>query len=147
MDQTMGTHLHLGREALVIDEDPEHLDSVSRVVQAIGYSIQATSTNSYEEGIRQLASGSFDVIVVGQGGPDFKGRCVLEGASEFDRRLPVIVVARDVDMACDMEAMQLGALDYIAGPFGSTEVARVVKNYATRSKGNAAAQNQSPGAA
>ena len=145
MDQTMGTHLSLGREVLVIDEDPEHLDSVSRVVQAIGYSIQVT--NSYEEGIRQLASGSFDVIVVGQGGPDFKGRCVLEGASEFDRRLPVIVVARDVDMACYMEAMQLGAVDYIAGPFGSTELVRVVRNHAMRGKGNAAAQNQTPGAA
>ena len=48
--------------------------------------------------MRQLVSGAFDVIVVGQGSRNFEGRCVLEGANEFNRRLPVVVVARHVEM-------------------------------------------------
>jgi DNA-binding response OmpR family regulator len=30
--------------------------------------------------------------------------------------------------------MQLGAVDYLAGPFGGTEIARVVRNWAPRRK-------------
>lgn len=96
------------------------------------------------EGINHLGSARFDVIVVVQGGPQFEGRCVLERAAKLDRRLPVIVVARILDMACYMEAKQLGAVAYIAGPSGAAEIARVVKNYAPRSRGRATTPGQTP---
>ncbi len=72
---------------------------------------------------------------------------MLQRAAELDRHLPVIVVARILDMECHMEAMQLGALDYIAGPDGAAEIARVVKNYTPSCKRNAATPRQSPNAA
>jgi DNA-binding NtrC family response regulator len=84
--------------------------------------------------MREVASGAFDLIVVGQGSRNFEGRCVLAGASEFNRRLPVVVVARHLEMECYLEAMQLGAVDYLAGPFCDMEIARVIRNWAPRRK-------------
>jgi len=110
---------------LLIDEDLEQLEWVGRIIQGIGYSLQAC--NSYVEGMRQLVSGAFDVIVVGQGSHNFEGHCVLECAVQFNRRLPVVVVARHLDMSCYLEAMQLGAADYLAGPFSIEEMARVMR--------------------
>ena len=132
------SELSPGGAVLLVDEDLEQLEWVGKVIQAIGYSVQAC--NSYTEGIRRLLSGAFDVVVVGQGSRDFEGRCVLEGASEFNRHLPVVVVARQLEMGCYLEAMQLGAVDYLAGPFAGTEVARVVRNWAPRPKGGIEAE-------
>jgi len=128
---------------LVIDEDLEQLEWVGKVIQGIVYSIQGCS--SYVEGMRQLVSGTFDVIVVGQGSRNFEGRCVLEGATAFNRRLPVVVVARHLEMRCYLEAMQLGAADYLAGAFGSAEIARVMRTWASRRKGSVEAEKLAPG--
>ena len=118
---------------LLIDEDLEQLEWVARIIRGIGYSVQAC--NSYTEGMRQLVSGAFDIIVVGQGGPQFEGRCVLECASEFNRRLPVVAVARHLEMSCYLEAMQLGAVDYLTGPLRGEEMARVMRTWAPRHNG------------
>jgi FixJ family two-component response regulator len=60
---------------------------------------------------------------------------VLEVAVEFNRRLPVVVVARQLEMSCYLEAMQLGAVDYLAGPLGGEEMARVMRTWGPRCKG------------
>jgi len=119
---------------LLVDEDLEQQEFVRGVVEGIGCTVQAC--NSYIEGMCQLASGAFDIIVVGQGSHNFEGRCVLEAASEYNRQLPVVVVARHLEMGCYLEAMQLGAVDYLAGPFVSGEIARVMRNRVARRKGN-----------
>ena len=132
----------LGGAVLLVVEDLEHLESVRRVIQGIGCSVQVC--NSYTEGIHQLLSGAFDIIVVGQGSRNFEGRCVLEQATEFNRRLPVVVVARHLEMECYLEAMQLGAVDYLAEPFGGAEIARVIRNWAPRRKASVEAERLTP---
>jgi len=130
-----------GGSLLIIDEDVEQLEFIRGIIQGSGYVVQIC--NSYTEGIRQLVSGAFDVIVVGQGSRNFEGRCVLECVTEFNRRLPVVVVARHLEMTCYLEAMQLGAVDYIAGPFVGAEIARVIRNWAPRRKAIIEAERQS----
>jgi DNA-binding NtrC family response regulator len=76
-----------------------------------------------------LDLGGFDFIIVSQGSADFEGRGVLERATEIDRRLPVLVVARCLDMHCYLEAIQLGAVDYLAEPVPAAELDRLVANH------------------
>ena len=130
MNQWTEKQLELNRGAavLLVDEDPEYLESMRKIIQGNGYSVDAC--NSYTEGIRQLKSGAFDIIVVGQGSRNFEGRCVLECATAFDRYLPVVVVARNVEMGCYLEAMQLGAVDYLSPAGSGLEIARVVQTHA-----------------
>jgi DNA-binding NtrC family response regulator len=130
-----------GGAVLLIDEDPEQLEFVRAVVQGIGCTVQ--TCNSYSEGMHQLVSGAFDIIVVGQGSRDFDGRCVLVGAIEFNRRLPVLVIARHLDMGCYLEAMQLGAVDYLAEPSSGAEITRVIRNWTPRRKVRVAAERPS----
>ena len=70
----------------------------------------------------------FAFVMVTQGTPNFEGRCVLERAVEIDRSLPVLVVARCLDMNCYLEAMQLGAVDYLVEPLTVLEIGRVLEN-------------------
>jgi FixJ family two-component response regulator len=53
----------------------------------------------------------------------------VERAIEKDRRIPVLVLARSVDMGCYLEAMQLGAFDYLEKPVSASEVVRLVATH------------------
>jgi DNA-binding response OmpR family regulator len=79
--------------------------------------------------LRQIESRFFDFIVVCQGGPRFEGKQVLERAIEIDRRTPILVVTRCLDMECYLDAMQLGALDYVERPLVPEEIARLVETH------------------
>ncbi len=116
-----------GATILLVGEDRGELDNCGSILQERGY--QVRRCESYEHGTRLLDSEPFDFIIVVQGTPNFEGRCVLERANQTDRHLPVVVVARYVDMPCYLEAMQLWAVDYLAQPVSVYELARVVKTH------------------
>jgi DNA-binding response OmpR family regulator len=112
---------------LLVDEDREDLHYYGVILQEYGYRVRGSE--SYEEGTRLVGSEPFDFIIVSQGGPNFEGRCVLERAIQMDDRPPVLVVARCLDMQCYLEAMQLGAVDYLAEPVNMQELGRAVETH------------------
>ena len=115
-------------KALLVDEYPEDLQYYFNILDGHGYRVRACS--SYQEGVRCLGDEVFDFVMVSQGTPKFEGSCVLERAIEVNRRLPVLVVARCLDMGCYLEAMQLGAVDYLVEPLTVWEVGRVLESHA-----------------
>jgi len=114
-------------KALLVVEDPGGLRYYRGALESWGYQVRACP--SYQEGMCCLGSESFDLVLVDQGSRIFEGRCVVERAMEIDRKLPVLVVARCLDMACYLEAMQLGAVDYLAEPVTFSEIGRVLKSH------------------
>jgi DNA-binding NtrC family response regulator len=114
-------------KALLVVEDPEALHYYCGLLEGWGY--QVRTCQSYEEGVCCLGSEVFDFVLVSQGSRNFEGRCVVERATEIDRRLPVLVVARCLDMGCYLEAMQLGAVDYLAEPVTVSEIGRVLGSH------------------
>jgi DNA-binding NtrC family response regulator len=120
--------LFVGRgKALLVVEEPEALHYYCNILEEWGYQVRVC--HSYEEGVCCLGSEVFDFVMVSQGSPNFEGRCVVERAIEIDWHLPVLVVARCLDMSCYLEAMQLGAVDYLAEPVTVAEVERVLRNH------------------
>jgi DNA-binding NtrC family response regulator len=110
-----------------VGEDPGDLRYYCHILEEYGYRVRIC--NSYPEGVRCLADEIFDFVMVSQGSPNFEGSCVLKRATETNRSLPVLVVARCVDMGCYLEAMQLGALDYLVEPLTVLEIGRVLENH------------------
>ena len=114
----------LQRKALVVDERPDSLEYYAAMLGAYGY--QVRRCGAYCEGVRCLSNDTFDLVIVSPGTPKFEGSCVLKRAVEIDRSLPVIVVARCLDMGSYIEAMQLGAKDYLVEPLTAWEVDRLL---------------------
>jgi FixJ family two-component response regulator len=54
---------------------------------------------------------------------------VVERALSLDQRRPVVVLSRCLDMNCYLEAMQLGAVDYLEKPVSPAEMLRVVRTH------------------
>jgi len=105
--------VNTGRALLVCD-DLREFPSYGGILSALGYDFVMCS--SYEEGARRVEMEDFDFAIVGQGSASFEGRCVLERAAEMHRNIPIVVVARCLDIHCYLEAMDLGAVDYLERP-------------------------------
>ena len=112
---------------LLVDEAPDDLAYNSALLQALGCEVLACC--SYVEGVRQLDSASWDIVVVSQGSRAFEGRRVLERATVINRKLPVLVLSPFHDMHCYLEAMQLGAVDYLEEPISQREMSRALDTH------------------
>ena len=114
---------------LVVDEDPADLVYYRTVLQRAGCAVVTCS--SYDEALDCLEAEHFDLVVLSQGSPAFEGRLVLEKAIAMDREKQVLVVARALNMSCYLEAMQLGARDYLEEPVPERDLMRAVETCLT----------------
>jgi DNA-binding NtrC family response regulator len=115
------------RRVLVVDEDLDDLLYYSAVLQHHGYEVR--SIPSYSDGATCLECEAFDLIIVSQGTSNFEGRCVLARAIEKDRHTPVLIFSKSVHMPSYMEAIQLGALDYLEKPLLPSEIGELVAKH------------------
>jgi two-component system, NtrC family, phosphoglycerate transport system response regulator PgtA len=112
---------------LLVDDDVTDLEYYCSILQNQGHQVVVCSSNA--AALRRLESEAFDFVVVSQGGPEFEGRLVAERAMEYDRHSPVLVLANSVDMGVYIEAMQLGAVDYLQKPVNPSEMTRVIRTH------------------
>ena len=112
---------------LLVDEDSTDRDYYRNVLEAQGY--QVRTCPSFGDALQRLLVEKFDFVVMDQGSDRFEWRAVVEHAAGPDRRTPVLVLARCHDMVRYLEAMQLGAVDYIEKPLTPTQLSRVVKTH------------------
>ena len=112
------------RKILFVDEDIEDLQSALSILRVQGHDV--IRCRSYAEGADLVGRETFDFIIVGQGSSRFEGRKVLQRVMEVDRRIPVLVLTRCLDMSAYIEAMQLGALDYLEKPVAPLELMRLI---------------------
>ncbi len=96
---------------LLVDEDPSDIRYYYGMLRAVGHKVAIAG--SYSEGMSRLEKEGFDLVIVGQGSPAFEGRQVLAHALEINPDTPVLVVARTLDIDCYLEALEMGAVDYL----------------------------------
>jgi len=112
------------KKVLLVDEDAGGWRFLRLVLEGQGIEVRACTT--YEAGVRCLETDTYHLVVVGQGTQAFEGRRVLERAIELNRSRPVLVVTRCMDMPCYLEAMQMGAIDYLEQPVPPADLLRFV---------------------
>ena len=110
----MGSPIRPRAKILIVDDNLDDLRWLGSILERHGYKVEASC--SFEEGAARAGAGHYDFVVASQGGPNFEGQAVVKRATELDRHTPVLVVTRCIEMQCYLEAMQLGALDYLEMP-------------------------------
>ena len=112
---------------LLVDEGEEDLKYFTTLLGRMGYSVRAFL--NYREAEGCLEHEHFDFLIVSQGSPAFETRDLVQRTLARDRHKPVVVLTRCLEMNCYLEAMQLGAADYLEKPLTPTEFERVVKTH------------------
>ena len=99
---------------LLVFEELQELESYGSILCTLGYNIRMC--NSAAEGIKALETENFSLVIVGQGTPAFEGRQVLERSLQLDPSVAVLIIARAMNVHCYLDAMDLGAIDYLERP-------------------------------
>ena len=99
---------------LLVFEELQNLEKYGSVLCTLGYSIRMC--NSVAEGIKALETEHFSLVIVSQGTPAFEGRQVLERSLQLHPNVPVLIIARALNVHCYLDAMDLGAIDYLERP-------------------------------
>lgn len=115
------------RKLLLVDENKEDLLFYAAILARQIYEVRALA--SYTEAAACLVREAFDLVIVSQGSPTFEGRSLLARVIEKDRQIPVLVLTRSADMGCYIEAMQLGAFDYLEKPLPPEMVEELVAKH------------------
>lgn len=104
---------------LVIDDEPQIHRFLGPALSASGYTPVRAETG--EDGLRELAARTPDVLVLDLGLPDMDGKAVLEQARLFYQGPIIILSARDRGEE-KITSLDLGADDYVQKPFDMGEL-------------------------
>jgi len=103
---------------LVIDDEPQMHRFLGPALTAAGF--EALRADTGEAGLRMIAAGSPDAVVLDLGLPDMDGKDLLRAARAFYVG-PVIVLSAREREAEKIATLDLGADDYVQKPFGVGE--------------------------
>ena len=115
---------------LVIDDDAAARDSVSRMLQSAGHTVREAASG--EEGVAAARGGAFDVILSDLQMPGLSGLDVLQRMRDANVDSVFIIMTGFGTVESAIEAMRLGAVDFIQKPFFRDELLMRVRAAADR---------------
>jgi two-component system KDP operon response regulator KdpE len=104
---------------LVVDDEPAILRFLKPALEANNYEIEAVGT--VKEAVQRIAAKAPDIVVLDLGLPDGDGKDVIRQVREWSKIPIVVLSARDRE-AEKIDALDLGADDFVNKPFGVGEL-------------------------
>jgi two-component system, OmpR family, KDP operon response regulator KdpE len=105
---------------LVIDDEPPIRKLLRMGLNTQGYDV--LDAPSGKSGLELLASEKPDLVILDLGLPDVQGLDLLRTIRSRNERVPVVVLSSRDDEAGKVQALDLGADDYVTKPFGMDEL-------------------------
>ncbi|MEW6409931.1 MAG: response regulator [Nitrospirota bacterium] len=110
---------------LVIDDEAIVRLSCERTLIPEGYEVETVPSG--EEGLKCLEDGIFDIVLTDLKMPDMDGIEILQKIKEGWPNTEVIIITGFGTVGTAVQAIKLGAFDYIEKPFTPDELLSVVK--------------------
>jgi len=110
---------------LVVDDELLIRKSLSKVLRARGYAVELASTGA--EGLQKATEVRPQVMILDMRLPDTDGISVLRRVHEVDPLLQVIVITAFGDVQSAVDAMKLGACDFLRKPYEMEDIVLAVQ--------------------
>lgn len=107
------------KRILIVDDEPQIQRFLKPALVAGGYAVAQAASG--REALRQIDEFQPDAIVLDLGLPDMDGKTVIVHARQTSDT-PIIVLSAREQEAEKIAALDLGANDYVAKPFGIAEL-------------------------
>jgi DNA-binding NtrC family response regulator len=110
--------------ALVIDDEQVVLDSVSKILAGENYDVDVTLSG--REGIDRAIKETYDIVLTDIRMPDIGGMRVLRDVKRAKPSLPVVMITGYASIESSVQAMKMGAADYLEKPFTPDQLLKAV---------------------
>ena len=112
------------KKVLVIDDEQIVLDSICKILKDEDYEIDTSLSG--REGLERAINEQYDVVLTDIRMPDMGGMRVLRDIKRAKPSLPVVMITGYATVQSAVQAMQLGAMDYLEKPFTPERILGVV---------------------
>ena len=112
------------KKALVVDDEQIVLDSVSKILTAENYDVDVSLRG--REGLDWAIEREYDIVLTDILMPDLGGMRVLRDIKRAKPSLPVVIITGYATVKSAVQAMKLGAADYLEKPFSPDQLSKVV---------------------
>jgi two-component system response regulator PilR (NtrC family) len=104
-----------GVNILVVDDDIQIADMLKDYLVGRGYAV--TAVYGGREALEAFSTGNYQIVIADIKMPDVDGMAVLKSVRKSDQAAVVIMITGFATTDSAVEAINLGAYDYIAKPF------------------------------
>jgi DNA-binding NtrC family response regulator len=111
---------------LVVDDEVLIRKSLGKVLKARGYGVELASSGA--EGLEKAAAVRPQVMILDMRLPDTDGLSVLRRVRQLDPLVQVIVITAFGDVQSAVEAMKLGACDFLRKPYEMEDIVLAVES-------------------
>lgn len=118
--------------ALVVDDEEVVLASVERTLSREGFAVDKVLTA--EDALLKLSEEAYDVVITDLMMPKLNGIELLGRIKEMHLSVPTVMVTGHPTIKTAMEALKLGAVDYIPKPFTRQELLSPVSRALLRNR-------------
>ncbi len=108
------------RSILIVEDDPLVRKTLASQLAKKGFDVTAADTG--EGGVTAFAESAPDLVLLDVRLPDIDGLEVLRRIRERNRRAVILVMTAFDDMKTTVEAIKLGAFEYLVKPLNMTEL-------------------------
>jgi CheY-like chemotaxis protein len=110
---------------LVVDDQPIVAESCTRILRRQGFGVDTAS--SAREGLALTQEGNFDAVLLDLRMPDLNGLEILRQVKQTTPEAKIIIITGYPSVDSAVEALKLGASDYLVKPFTPLELSETVR--------------------
>jgi putative nucleotidyltransferase with HDIG domain len=110
---------------LIVDDEKSICDIIGQYLRRLGYTVFLAS--SAEDAIQFIRANPVDMVLTDIKMPGMSGVDLLKWVKEFNHFLPVVITTGFPTLDTAIEALKLGAFDYLTKPFHLEEIGEKVR--------------------
>jgi len=117
---------HLKSQVLAVDDDPQMRNALKEALERLGFHVEVAKDG--EEALSKVQRESFALVVSDMMMPKMDGITFLKKIRSLNLYVPVLIITGFGTIESAVEAMKLGAVDYIMKPFSFESLKKAVDN-------------------
>src|ERR1700683_228714 len=113
-----------GKQVLIVDDEPNLRKILSAQLSRDGYDVLTAEDG--EKGLAALREHHIDLVITDLKMPKVDGMTLLREALREEPQLPIVMITAHGTVDTAVEALKIGAFDYLTKPFDKDEVRQIV---------------------
>jgi DNA-binding response OmpR family regulator len=122
------------KKILVVDDDPDILDSLRLVLNQEGYDVQTTEKGDYVEKLHDNNGGLPALIILDVllSGKDGRIICKKLKSRKDTKHIPIIIISAHPD--AEVSALKVGANAFLAKPFDLLQLLELIDKFLAKNR-------------
>lgn len=113
------------KRVLVIDDERIVLDSITKILKEEKFEVDVTLSG--RQGLEWVIAKDYDIVLTDLRMPDIGGMRVLRDVKRAKPALPVVMITGFGNVKSAVQAMKLGAAEYLEKPFAPDDLVKVIQ--------------------